>query len=1111
MEQRGISLTLGVAAVLMVLGIVRGTTAPPVPEDKPKTEVPAPPVAPAPVAATGKCTRWCEPLRLYQEFFALSADTAVAVPADAAAPACASGPLAPVAAAAKGLGYRLEVLVAMVPDPLDSGMAYRSDEALEAIQRGLARSGYLFDRQWFPWVGDAAKTRRYRREPGAFLFRGRDALMLVLLAGEMSKGGVHRTAFLESLDLAREVQCVAGTDGPLRILGPSFSGSTPSLRIAFRRWIDAEGTLTGPPAPNETQRIRLVTGSATAQGLEGVFAREFGGAVRLERSVPSDDELLQKSMWFLTHRLGWDPKAVALLSEIDTGYGQSLGAPDGAFLVQFPSHLAQLRIAREKKGLNNKKREPEPMIETGRPILDPSLTGEDPEPVEVVPQLSSLSTAGDDLALSRQIRSLCLEGARYVGILATDLRDQLFLAEQVRALCPDMVLFTFDNHLLDAHPQFSRTMEGALILTSFPLYVPAQEAERGMRSRSLSSSQFQEGILLAVQRLLREPAEVKPEEMPHSWVVAVGKGGLWPLASLDQNQEAKPRTIAGSETVALKWTAASLVIALLAVWLSFSVRPFQVAGARIWTSVGGGPGLRLLLTVGLGALTLASGLLLAFYTLSQQRGSWAAFFSQGGGLRVVNVATLVAVYVGLILWGEHLLRPALHLRLAVRRLLWLAGGFAVLWGLRLAIRGFWIFPEGEELFYARAGDFGSGLSPLVSLACLLAAVYAWALLELRRRRLVLLQEVSWPLSAAVADSEQPLATCGRQARQLDRFLWAWLPGPWFWGIVALALTLPARRLRFGLQPIAEPVAYGWVFLALVALCFVLGAMAFYRFFVTWRRLEGLLDLLCHTWVLAALRKSTSLIDWQPLRSFGLRMPRHKMSLVSAQELKVLARLGVLGADGAALTAPDGPLDRTLGGLFEVDLTRDVAGEIRLRKSLQGRLAASAHTLEESWRQLGGAEPRVPDAEGKLAPGPNEVQLRQIEAYLALRVAAWLRYVFAHLRYALLTAMVCALFVLAGVSAYAFQPKRYLSFGIWVALLIGSALSLRTFLRMERNAVLSAVGGTDAGKVSFDRTFFANLFTYAGIPLLGVILTQFPAVGSLLGDWFQPLLRLLTAS
>ena len=180
----------------------------------------------------------------------------------------------------------------------------------------------------------------------------------------------------------------------------------------------------------------------------------------------------------------------------------------------------------------------------------------------------------------------------------------------------------------------------------------------------------------------------------------------------------------------------------------------------------------------------------------------------------------------------------------------------------------------------------------------------------------------------------------------------------------------------------------------------------------------------------------------------------------------------------------------------------MASELHLRKTLQSRLAASAHRAEAARRQLGGLEPQIADAEGKLQPGPHEVELREIEKFLALRVAAWLRYIFAHLRYCLLTALLCGLFVMTGVYAYAFQPKRYLSFGIWVALLIGSLLTLRIFARVDRNAVLSAISGTDPGKVLFDRTFFSNLFTYFGIPVAGVILTQFPVVGNLLLEIFS---------
>ena len=135
-------------------------------------------------------------------------------------------------------------------------------------------------------------------------------------------------------------------------------------------------------------------------------------------------------------------------------------------------------------------------------------------------------------------------------------------------------------------------------------------------------------------------------------------------------------------------------------------------------------------------------------------------------------------------------------------------------------------------------------------------------------------------------------------------------------------------------------------------------------------------------------------------------------------------------------------------------------------------------------------------------------MREIETYLAIQAAAYLRYVFAHLRYALLSAMICGFALLMAVSSYAFQPKRFLSFNIWLVLLVGSILTLRAFVQMDRNGTLSAISGTDAGKVTLDRTFFSNLFAYGGIPVLGIVLTQFPAIGHLFGGWLDPLLRVI---
>jgi hypothetical protein len=148
-----------------------------------------------------------------------------------------------------------------------------------------------------------------------------------------------------------------------------------------------------------------------------------------------------------------------------------------------------------------------------------------------------------------------------------------------------------------------------------------------------------------------------------------------------------------------------------------------------------------------------------------------------------------------------------------------------------------------------------------------------------------------------------------------------------------------------------------------------------------------------------------------------------------------------------------------------------------------------------------------DQDGKAVPRPREVEMREIETYLAIRVVVYLRYVFAHLRYALVSATTCGLTLLVAVSSYAFQPKRFLSFGIWMALLLASVMTLRAFVQMDRNGALSAISGTDAGKVNLDRTFFTNLFTYGGIPVIGIVLTQFPAVGHVFGGLLGPLLRI----
>lgn len=1056
-------------------------------------------------AETPPACPWCEPLGLYEEFFAMS----LAGPE----------PMSDLASHATSLGYDLDTIVALIPDPLDSGLSYRSSEALEAIQRAFTDSGFIFDRQWYPWEGKAATDHRYRDEPGVLLFRrstrqGR-LLTAVFLVGETPKGGIHKAAFLGALAFTRALYDTTGSSRAYRILGPSFSGSAESLRIALLRWkLLEDAEVAKPRAAQEGKafpvpRFRIVTGSATAPNIRRYFEQDLGGAVEFEATVLPDDVLERRALDFLEKNLGWHRSEIALLAESDTVYGQRFLRPGGdrlGYVVEFPLQLAQIRAARGKQGLQNKRKDSAEMVEPSQQALDLNLTEEE-KGAERFPQFGPLPNASADLTLIQNLKVLSREKIKYVGIVASDIRDRLFLVERVRSYLPDAVVFTFDNHLLQTHPRLSRSLDGTLVFSSFPLYISER---RGYRRQDVS--EFRQGLLMATRRLLGEE-----RSEPNAWVVAVGNSSVWPLAVLPGETSAQaPRIsqMAGFEWDNLKWLLAAVVLILLAVWLMRLALPLQRVVREGPQDPKWALGSVLSPAAGFTALIFGAGILLAFCALPHWKPD--RFSRPAGPVLPEDLAIGVSLLIyALVVWlGALVVIPPLGSRHNVfLNLLWGLGAVLCLLALMEGVDRLWILPEGADFFYPRAAALASGLSPLPALAVLLGTIYAWAIAELKRRRLIVLQEVDWPF---LSPPEPPLATCRLIAEKLRLALVRRFPGLAFWTILAVAFAVVFPRLYRNLQPIAEKVSYGWIFMVLLGIGFTLSALLFHRFFSVWRGLERILDRLCHTWLVHAFKTHSEALDWRPMRSFGLRMPRFRMSLLSADQLEMLSRAGTLGRKGQDLAGlrggPQNVFDKAIEDAFAAELRGDIVAEIKARRTVREWLADGTHSLEEVWRNAGGSDPAgLPDDKGKTPPRPWETELREIEKLFALRVVAYLRYVFAHLRTCLLGGLTCGLLVLTAVSIYAFQPKQFLSFGIWMALLLAALMTLRTFTQMDRNAALSAIAGTDAGKLSFDRTFFSNLVTYVGVPVFGIVVTQFPAVGSLLGDWFQPLLRLLTAS
>ena len=151
----------------------------------------------------------------------------------------------------------MQCLVATVPDPIDSHLQLTFDGALAAISLAFEQHGYVLDRYELPWsreLQDRPVTGRPDvekfRQPGAVLFRRSQTpdkfqagntcdLIMLLLVGETPTGGVWKRSLCAALDFVAAWELVQDSCDrklTIRLLGPTFSGSSSSVRWSVFDW-----------------------------------------------------------------------------------------------------------------------------------------------------------------------------------------------------------------------------------------------------------------------------------------------------------------------------------------------------------------------------------------------------------------------------------------------------------------------------------------------------------------------------------------------------------------------------------------------------------------------------------------------------------------------------------------------------------------------------------------------------------------------------------------------------------------------------------------------------------------------------------------------------------
>ena len=247
----------------------------------------------------------------------------------------------------------IKFMVVTVPDPLHTHLSLQFDRTLEAVLEALQDEKFTYDSSWLPWKnqasddqsashGSADKTTTLREHcPGLILFRKNmnttpggeegsivskdepnspyDGGIFAFVVAETPTGGLNQIQWLNALSWIEKYSRRDRVDNVLRILGPTFSGSMPSI---VRGIADVKRD-----APSFTSAL-LYSGRIRGCGPWKWLNRELQAPDMLPTHtadfVENDAIQINRFYHFLIDR-GHSLSEVAIISEDETAYG---GLPD---------------------------------------------------------------------------------------------------------------------------------------------------------------------------------------------------------------------------------------------------------------------------------------------------------------------------------------------------------------------------------------------------------------------------------------------------------------------------------------------------------------------------------------------------------------------------------------------------------------------------------------------------------------------------------------------------------------------------------------------------------------------------------------------------------------
>ncbi len=439
-------------------------------------------------------------------------------------------PKAPVDA-----NFEPDFIIATLPDPLHTHFSLLFDRFIEAIQQGVQDEGYDYDSSWLPWEmeqpsvallddQDKLDDRKTSREeqPGILLFRNQkppyyNRALIVFIVGEEPTRGIHRPQFQNAVAWIKALRNPDDKRASVAILGPTFSGSFPSLDELLASYQPLR-------ALNGDKELAIYSGSASSGDDGRRFAKKEEKDVDFRSFVEEDQVEEDRFCRYLNRSPDFRMERLAILSEDETAYGTTRGdAPEAsqktgqekdkdpcsdATRIYYPRDISMLRAAYQSQSMFNSGGVQQSSDPAQRKSLPTELADPGGDEHDTVRRY-----AGNQTPLSQEalllgiIEALRAHKVQYVLLRSSNTLDPLFLANFLRRDYTEARIVVENSDLLFQRGQDAMALSGVMTLSTYPLFSWAREwtarTDSETRSHRVFPENSTEGTYIAARLVVQ--------------------------------------------------------------------------------------------------------------------------------------------------------------------------------------------------------------------------------------------------------------------------------------------------------------------------------------------------------------------------------------------------------------------------------------------------------------------------------------------------------------------------------------------------------------------------------------------------------------------------------